>query len=459
MQSFSDTIAAISTPIGIGGVSVIRISGNKTQEIVSQLCSEKKFQANHIVFTRFYNSLGDILDEGLISFFKSPHSYTGEDVAEVNCHGGYITVKQILDCIISYGARLADKGEFTQRAFINGKIDLLQAESIIDIIESKTDKASTFAVQQLEGTLSKKITQIRSQLLEIISHLEVHLDYPEEEDLQLHTSYITQLSILSSEIENLLSTYQTGRIFREGILTVIVGKPNVGKSSLLNMLLEENRAIVSDEPGTTRDTIEEWIQIEGLPFRLVDTAGLREAQNNIEKIGIEKTREFIGKADIQIVMLDADTGIELEDQSILKDIRESTLIVINKSDVAGNKMNKINEYLKTLSINQPSVVISVKENTGTQELIKKMLHLAETYISFGTIGEDTALINNDRQKEKLLHAKEDIKKAIKAIEGNLPEDFWLIDLKQALTELGEITGESVSDEILNNIFSRFCVGK
>ena len=460
LQSFTDTIAAISTPIGVGGISIIRISGSLTKTILFKLCTVSNIDANQIKFSRFLNTNNSIVDEGLISYFKAPHSYTGEDIAEVNCHGGYITAKIILDTIICHGARLADKGEFTQRAFINGKLDLPQAESIIDIIESKTEKSSSISVNQLEGNLSKKIRDIRKQLLDTIAHLEVHLDYPEDEELETHQNYLNNLKQISNNINKLLDTYQTGRIYREGVLTVIIGKPNAGKSSLLNTLLEDNRAIVSAIPGTTRDTIEEWIQLEGIPFKLVDTAGLRETQSSIEQIGIDKAKNFLEKSDIQIIILDAETGIENEDKVMLKNhLTNNSVIIINKCDLKQRKVKEITKYLETQKFIHEVNLISVLKNDGIKSLIKKLTLKAEYLLGSNLIKENNTIISNDRQKEKLLKANESIKNASQSISRNMPEDFWLIDLKDALTSLGEISGESVSDEVLSNIFSRFCVGK
>ncbi|MDD5455452.1 MAG: tRNA uridine-5-carboxymethylaminomethyl(34) synthesis GTPase MnmE [Candidatus Margulisbacteria bacterium] len=459
LAPFADTIAAISTPLGIGGIAVIRISGPDTVKIVKQVSSLNKPVPNQIRFTSFFSPDKNKIDEGLLSFFKGPFSFTGEDMAELNCHGGYVVAQKLIDTLLRLGARQADKGEFTMRAFINGKIDLMQAESVIDLIEAKTEKASGIFVHQLEGRLSKKIQTIREQLLKLISHLEVHLDYPEEEDLKKPSDYANIIKDLVSRIDHLLATYNTGRLLKEGILTVIAGAPNVGKSSLLNALLKDNRAIVTDIPGTTRDTIEEWMQLEGIPFKFVDTAGLRNSQNKIEIIGMGKTKKLINKADLVLLMLDAGRDLNKDDQAILKKLDpKKTVVIINKIDLPKNCSKKITELPSLKFFSSNIYQLSVKKRKGLTALEKGLVKFAQK--NFLTASEQKdAIISNDRQKEQLISAKKTLSSALKSIKKGLSEDLWLIDLRLALSTLGSIIGEDISEEVLNDIFSRFCVGK
>ncbi len=458
LKAFTDTIAAISTPIGVGGVAIVRISGSQACFIATRLTQKTDFSPNKIVFSKFINSNRQIIDEGLVSYFRSPNSYTGEDVIEINCHGGYVIAQAILEQVMVYGARMATKGEFTLRAFINGKLDLLQAEAVIDLIDAKTFQSSQVSVSQLEGQLSLAIKEIRTKLLHLIAHLEVHLDYPEEEDLSPQENYVQNIQNLITEIDAVLNTFNTGRLLKDGVLTIIAGKPNVGKSSLLNSLLRDDRAIVSHIAGTTRDTIEEWMQIDGLPFKLIDTAGIRQSSDDIEIIGINKAKEYLTKAEIVLVLLDASTGLEPDDMSIIKSIQKSKIIfIINKIDILPNNEKEILAFLKEDFSQNIIISTSLMEKESIHGIEDKLVYFVKNVLL--TAKEEVCLLNNERQKEQLVSAKDCLEKAQQSVLQGLSEDFWLIDLKQALSNLSEVIGENVSEEILENIFSRFCVGK
>ncbi len=456
LDSFLDVIAAISTPPGRSGIAVIRLSGQEVLALIAPFLSLKKFEPNTIKFSVF-KIHEEVIDEVLVSYFKAPKSFTGEDMVEINCHGNYVVAKKILNLLFQAGARSAGPGEFTMRALINGKMDLVQAESVIDIIDAKTIVAAEVAGSHLHGMLSKKIIEIRQTILDLVAHIEVHLDYPEEEEMLGSIQYLSSLEEITARIETLLASFSKGKIYKDGLVVAITGKPNAGKSSLFNKWLEDNRAIVSDIPGTTRDTIEEWIELDGIPIKLVDTAGVRVSKDAIENLGIERTKEYLGRADIVLVMLDAKAGIDSSDELLLRQIEPAkTIFLINKIDLVSAE--KVRAHILGTYPTADVFELSVLRDNGLEQFNLSLLKKIETLFKLDTI-QDDVILNNERHQESLLKAKEAILKAVVSISEGTEEDCWVIDLKEALVHLGQIVGQDVSEEVLDNIFSRFCVGK
>lgn len=455
-----DTIAAIATAPGEGGIGIIRISGERSLQVAQEIfksMSGKQIE-EYKTRTLIYGNIIDnenVIDEVLVAYMKGPNSYTAEDVIEINCHGGFISVKKILELILSKDVRLAEKGEFTKRAFLNGRIDLSQAEAIIDVIKSKTDKAHEIAQTQLEGTLSNKIRELRMNVTELLAHVEVAIDYPEE-DIE-HITYKTlkdKAEILRDEIKKLYDTAESGKIFRDGLKTVIVGKPNVGKSSLLNSILGENRAIVTDIPGTTRDVIEEFVNIKGIPLKIVDTAGIRETDDIVEKIGVKKSRESLSTADLVIAVLDSSRKLSEEDFEILENLdKKKAILILNKVDLNQEiEEEKILQYVDNDSI----IRISALNNEGIEILQNKI----EDLVYNGEVKNSSDLvITNSRHKDALNKAYKSINDAIDAINQNMPFDFIEVDLKNIWDYLGYINGDTVTEDLLDSIFENFCIGK
>lgn len=452
-----DTIAAVSTPYGTGGIGIIRVSGEKAFEIASRIFSGKKAFSDIKSHTINYGKIvdpssGATIDEVLVSKMKMPNTFTREDMVEINCHGGLIVLKRILELVLKEGARPAEPGEFTKRAFLNGRIDLSQAEAVIDIINSKTNESSRAAVSQLEGKLSGRIKAIRNSLIELIAHIEVTVDYPEHDIEEITGENVyNDLQEIHNKLENVIKGYEKGRIIREGLNAVIVGRPNVGKSSLLNELSGKTRAIVTDIPGTTRDIIEEYINVNGIPVRIIDTAGIRETSDVVEKMGVERAHSEIEHADLVIMMIDASEGLTDEDKAILERIKDrKAVILLNKIDLA----EKIDESRlpRGLSV----IKTSVKESVGMEELEKK---ITELFVKGEVNLNNEILVTNVRHKSLIDRAMENIKGAISAYESGMPLDCMTIDIKGAAENLGEITGESVSEDVIHQIFSRFCIGK
>jgi tRNA modification GTPase len=458
---FDDTIAAISTPIGIGGIGIIRVSGKDTIRIVDKIFrgANKRslfdVHSHTITYGHIVSEKGNILDEVLIMLMKAPKTFTREDIIEINCHGGPVPLNAVLMEVIKAGARLADNGEFTKRAFLNGRIDLAQVEAIMDIIESKTELSLSQAVGQLEGRLSKKITEYQSILLGIIARIEVSIDYPEyDQDEPITQNFKEELEHLLVKLNLLLETADTGKMIREGVKTAIVGRPNVGKSSLLNALLEENKAIVTDIPGTTRDVVEAYLNIEGIPFLLLDTAGIRETEDIVEKIGVEKSKSSIEEADLVMMLIDSSEDIHAEDIDILNKIKGKKIFyVLNKADL-GHEISQgiLDKYLENGKI----ISISAKEQSGLDTL---RLAMKEFVIKGNAPMTGGAALTNKRQKEALIHAITSLNNVTSAIELGLPEDCLAIDLHDAYGHLGMIIGEALKDEIINELFCRFCLGK
>ena len=454
------TIVAISTASGNGGIGIIRLSGKQTFEIIDKIFIPKNKSKDIKGYTMKYGNIvntknNEIIDEVLVSYFVAPKSYTTENMCEINSHGGTIVEKRILELCLQNGAELAEPGEFTKRAFLNGRIDLSQAEGIIDLINSKTEMEAKESINQLEGNLSKKIKKIEQKMLDIMVNIEVTIDYPEYDVEEVTNSEalkkLNEIHNLLNELEN---SFNKGKIIKDGIKTVIIGKPNAGKSSLLNSLLKEDRAIVSDIAGTTRDTIEEYLNIDGIPLKLIDTAGIRDTENTIEKIGVEKSKKLVNDADLIIAIFDISGSLDEDDRKIIELIRDKkAIILLNKVDVLKNN-NKMEEEIKKL--NKPVIKISAKEEMGLENLydeIKKMFELNE--IS----SNNEILITNERHKNQIIKAKQNILDAIETVRNNTPVDIISIYINQAMEDLGEITGVNVSENIINEIFAKFCLGK
>lgn len=455
-----DTIAAIATAPGEGGIGIIRISGEKSLEVAEKVFKSmsgktiKEYRQRTLIYGNIVDNENTI-DEVLLAYMKGPNSYTAEDVIEINCHGGFISVKKILELILSKDVRLADAGEFTKRAFLNGRIDLSQAEAIIDVIKAKTDMAHEVAQNQLEGSLSNKIKELRMNVTEVLAHLEVAIDFSEEDVEEITYQTLKERAEgLKIEIKKLYDTAESGKILRDGLKTVIVGKPNVGKSSLLNSILGENRAIVTDIPGTTRDVIEEFVNIKGIPLKIVDTAGIRETEDVVEKIGVEKSRESFNSADLVIMVLDSSRKLCDEDIDILEKLEnKKTIVLLNKTDLDQNiEEDKLNEYVSSDNI----IKISALQNKGIEELHEKI----ESMVYKGSVkNTSSVVITNSRHRDALLRAYESINDAIKAIDQNLPYDFIEVDFKNIWDYLGYINGDTIKEDLLDTIFSNFCIGK
>lgn len=456
-----DTIAAISTPIGIAGIAIIRVSGRGAVPVVEKVFRNSRgknieLARNHsLLYGHIVESDGRIVDEVLVSIMREPHSFTAEDVVEINCHGGVVAVREVLELVLKAGARPAEPGEFSKRAFLNGRIDLAQAEAIIDLINSKTQKSLDVAVRQLKGALSDELKKASEKLLEILAYIEAGIDFPEHDIEDLSRAKIRQTAEETFNIlKKLISSSEAGKVFREGLKTVIIGKPNVGKSSLLNSLLKENRAIVTDIPGTTRDVIEEVVNIRGIPLVLVDTAGIRETDDIVEKMGVEKSRERFKDADLILLMIDASTGINEDDKEILSLVKgKSCLIIVNKTDIGKDISNM---EIEKNSGNNDIVRLSLLTGEGLEDLEEKI----ETIVYGGNVsGGDELLVTNIRHKNSLEKAARSIEEVFRALDDGLPTDFLAIDIKASLESLGEITGESLSEDLVDQIFSRFCIGK
>ena len=455
-----DTIAAIATAPGEGGIGIIRISGEKSLQVAQSIFKSKsgKMIKDYNARTLIYGTVVDnekVIDEVLVAYMKGPNSYTAEDVIEINCHGGFISVKKILELILSKDVRLAEAGEFTKRAFLNGRIDLSQAEAIIDVIKSKTDMAHEVAQSQLEGSLAKKIKDLRMNVTEVLAHLEVSIDFAEEDVEEITYQTLEEKALeLRNEIKKLYDTAESGKILRDGLKTVIVGKPNVGKSSLLNSILGENRAIVTDIAGTTRDVIEEFVNIKGIPLKIVDTSGIRETEDVVEKIGVEKSRESFSTADLVIMVLDASRKLSEEDMEILESLKnKKTIVLLNKMDLEPQiELEKIEEFINSEDI----IKISALKHQGIEELQDKI----EAMVYHGSVKNSSNLmITNSRHKDALFKAYESINDAISAIEQRMPYDFIEVDFKNIWDYLGYINGDTVREDLLDTIFANFCIGK
>lgn len=455
-----DTIAAVATAYGEGGIGIIRISGEKALSILEEVF-EFAGETSQIVNRRMtYGRIVDreneqIIDEVLAVYMKGPKTYTAEDVVEINCHGSMVSLRKTLALVLRKGARLAEPGEFTKRAFLNGRLDLSQAEAVIDIIKAKTDRSFDVAMSQLEGALSLRVTEIRQKLLDLLVDITVNIDYPDEDIEELTYDKIEENILLIGEmIEKLLSTADTGRMIREGIRVAIVGKPNVGKSSLMNSLLRETRAIVTEIPGTTRDTIEEAISIRNIPVYLVDTAGIRETSDEVERLGIERSKAAFNEADFIIFIMDGSSAISDEDREIASylDGRDS-VVLINKNDL---ERGFTNDNVREL-VNDPVIIeTSLINNEGIEEIEN---HIEELVYGGELSQHDSTMVNNVRHIELLKQSRDSLRDAMEMTLAREALDFIEVDVRNAYDLLGEITGETVSDDIINEVFARFCLGK
>ena len=454
----SSTIAAISTATGSAGIGIIRMSGKDCFDILKKIFVPKNNNNNIKGYTIKYGNIvdnGRIVDEVLVSYFVNPKSYTKENMCEINSHGGSIVEKEILELCLKNGAELAKPGEFTERAFLNGRIDLTQAEAIMELIESKNEKEARESINQLKGSLSKEINKIEEQLLSTITSIEVTVDYPEYDIEEVENrDALKELNDAKKNLLRLKDGFNKGKILKDGIKTVILGKPNAGKSSLLNAILKEDRAIVSNIEGTTRDTIEEYININGITLKMIDTAGIRNTENEIEKIGVEKAKEIANQADLIIAIFDITKKLSKEDLEILKIIeKKNAIIVLNKTDLI-QENKELEEKLS--NVDKTIVKISAKNNNG----IDKLFNEIEKLFDLNKISQDNeVIITNERHKNQINKAIKDIDLAIESIENKMPIDMTSIYIKQTLIDLGEITGKNVTDEIIKNIFKNFCLGK
>lgn len=474
---YSDTIAAISTAVSSSGIGIVRMTGNEAFEIADKVYAGKNdkrlvSQKSHTIHYGYIEDDGETIDEVLVMLMRGPRSYTGEDTVEINCHGGVYVVKKVLETLIRHGARPAEPGEFTKRAFLNGRLDLSQAEAVGDLIASQNEYARRSSVSQLKGNIKEKIEGIRKEIIYHTAFIETALDDPEHISVDGYGEKLKKVvDKLLLEIKELLSTCDNGRIIREGIQTAIVGKPNAGKSSLLNALLGEERAIVTDIAGTTRDVLEEHINLQGISLNIMDTAGIRDTEDIVERIGVDRARDIVDKADLVLYVIDASRPLDENDRDIFQMIQQKkTMILLNKSDLdlVVTRKNvedelKLAEYKDNTAENEFNhaknteiIEISAKEQAGIDKLEEKIKEMFfEGDISFN----DEIYITNVRHKAALNSAYESLSKVNESIEMNMPEDFYSIDLMDAYESLGNITGETIGEDLVNEIFSKFCMGK
>jgi len=456
----TDTIAAIATAMSNSGIGIVRISGDEALEVADRIFRPKKGSRKvsdmetHTIHYGYVVDGEEVVDEVMLLIMKAPRSYTCEDTIEIDCHGGVLVMKKILETVLKYGAHPAEPGEFTKRAFLNGRIDLSQAESVIDVINAQNELALKSSVSQLQGAVLEKIKNIRAVVLHEIAFIESALDDPEHVSLD---GYPEQLHGIMSDahakVKKLLDSSDNGKMLKEGINTAIVGKPNAGKSSLLNILVGEERAIVTEIAGTTRDILQEQIQIGGIGLNVIDTAGIRDTEDIVEKIGVNKSREYIEKADLIIYVVDSSTELDENDQEIIEAIQDKKAIVLlNKSDLD----TKTDATVLEKRLNKPILSISAKNNTGIHELEKL---IEEMFFSGKLSFNDEVYITNIRQKNALAEAESSLKMVLQSIDDGMPEDFFTIDMMNAYEVLGTIIGESVGEDLVNEIFSKFCMGK
>ncbi|XEQ99578.1 tRNA modification GTPase MnmE [Sporomusa paucivorans] len=462
MLTGDDTISAIATAIGEGGIGIIRISGSKAMAIAGKLFISKSGKtvdsllSHQVMYGHIIDpASGETVDEAILLIMRAPRSYTCEDVVEIHCHGGPVPLKRILDLTLVQGARLADPGEFTKRAFLNGRLDLAQAEAVIDIIRSKTDASLKVAVGNLSGQLSEQVRALRHAVLRMIAQLEAAIDFPEEDIEEATAADVAQLiAEAKSRLTTLLATAQTGRILREGLATVIIGKPNVGKSSLLNALLREKRAIVTDIPGTTRDIIEEYVNIGGIPLKIIDTAGIRDTADVVEKIGVERAKALVEQADLILLLLDSSAPLSPEDRAVLELLPgKQAIVLINKSDLPARlETEEVEKYTGGRLV----LKISVAREEGLAALEQAIVDMV--YGGQVSPGE-AAFVNNVRHSAALRAALERLNDAEATIEAGMPSDCIVVDLRAAWEKLGEVTGDTVGEDIIDQIFTQFCIGK
>lgn len=455
-----DTIAAISTPVGEGAISIVRLSGPEAVSVANQLFTGKNLHdvdSHTIHYGKILDPSADtVADEVMMSVMRAPKTFTCEDIVEINCHGGVVAVSRILEIVLENGARIAEPGEFTKRAFLNGRIDLSQAEAVMDVIQSKTDQAMNVALHQLDGKLSKLITELRQALIETIAHVEVNIDYPEYDDVEemSHELMNEKTSFVHGEIDRLLQVAKQGKILREGIKTAIIGRPNVGKSSLMNSLIQEERAIVTDVPGTTRDVIEEYVNVCGIPLKLIDTAGIRETEDIVEKIGVERSHQILAEADLVLFMLNNNEALTDDDREIFALLEDlNYIVIINKVDL--ERQIDWNE-IKTLTKDNAMITTSLIEEKGIDNLEAA---LADLFFSSEVATDEAAYISNVRHIQLLKQAKLALEDATNALELNMPLDIVQIDIRRTWEFLGEIIGDTASESLIDQLFSQFCLGK
>lgn len=456
-----DTITSISTPMGEGAIGIVRLSGPQAVEIADKLYKGKHLLNDVPSHTINYGHIIDpeskeVVEEVMVSVLRAPKTFTREDIIEINCHGGILTINRVLELTMTYGARMAEPGEFTKRAFLNGRIDLSQAEAVMDFIRSKTDRASKVAMNQIEGRLSDLIKKQRQSILEILAQVEVNIDYPEYDDVEDATTefLLEQSKEIKQEINRLLDTGAQGKIMREGLSTVIVGKPNVGKSSMLNNLIQDNKAIVTEVAGTTRDVLEEYVNVRGVPLRLVDTAGIRETEDIVEKIGVERSRKALSQADLILFVLNNNEALTQEDYTLYKVVKnEDVIVIVNKMDLEQNI--DINE-VKDMIGDTPLIQTSMLKQEGIDEL---EIQIRDLFFGGEVQNQDMTYVSNSRHISLLKQARQTIQDAIDAAESGVPMDMVQIDLTRTWEILGEIIGETASDELIDQLFSQFCLGK
>jgi len=452
----TDTIAAISTPTGEGGIGIVRVSGPGAFAVAEKIFRSPRGKniSDTPTHTILYGHIVDaeqIIDEVLISVMKGPHTYTREDVVEINCHGGPVPLRKVLEAVLRNGARPALPGEFTQRAFLNGRIDLVQAEAVMDVITAKTDESKRIALEQLSGGLSETISAVRDAVMETCAHIEAYIDFPEEEiELSTVRELRESMERACSTVSGLIDTFEQGRFFREGLSVAIVGRPNVGKSSLLNALLKRDRAIVTDLPGTTRDTIEEYLNIGGVPVRIIDTAGIRESHDLPEQEGVKRSLRAIEGADLVLAVIDASEAVSEEDRQVLSRLGErKAIVVLNKVDLSeGERKDDVQGAM--------TVPVSAKLGLGIDELKDAILSQA---LSGGSEAREGVIVTNVRQKNLLLLCRDSLRAAVRDLDSEKPLEIVALSLRDALQRLGEIVGVVTTDDILNKIFDDFCIGK
>ncbi|WP_085522435.1 tRNA uridine-5-carboxymethylaminomethyl(34) synthesis GTPase MnmE [Tuberibacillus sp. Marseille-P3662] len=455
-----DTIAAISTPMGEGAIAIVRISGDEAIHIADKIYRGKQALMHVESHTIHYGKLIDpmrdqVVEEVMVSVMHAPKTFTRETIVEINCHGGVTSVNQVLELVLGNGARLAEPGEFTKRAFLNGRVDLSQAEAVMDMIRAKTDRAMNVAMEQMEGRLSHLIKTLRGQLLETIAQIEVNIDYPEYDAEEMTNQTVLQKVIeVRDSIDRLLVTAKQGRIIREGLATAIIGRPNVGKSSLMNSLVHENKAIVTEIPGTTRDVIEEYVNVRGVPLKLVDTAGIRDTEDIVEKMGVERSRQVLTEADLILLLLNNNEPLTDEDRQLFKAIEGmEAAIIVNKTDLP-QKLSV--EEVEELANGRPVITTSILNEQGIDEL---ETGISDLFFTEGIEGQDLTYVSNSRHVALLKQAYAAVGEAISSIEAELPVDMAQIDIRRTWEILGEIVGDTVSDSLIDQLFRQFCLGK
>ncbi|MFD0898382.1 tRNA uridine-5-carboxymethylaminomethyl(34) synthesis GTPase MnmE [Loigolactobacillus binensis] len=455
-----DTIAAISTPPGEGAISIVRLSGEEALPVAKQIfkgCDLEKVASHTINYGHIVDpENGEVVDEVMVSVLRAPKTYTREEMVEINTHGGIVATNHVLQLLLSHGARLAEPGEFTKRAFLNGRIDLTQAESVMDLIRAKTDRAMQVAVNQLDGNLSRLIKHIRQEILDALAQVEVNIDYPEYDAVETMTTkmLLEKATTVKKQIEQLLATANQGKVLREGLATAIVGRPNVGKSSLLNYLLHEDKAIVTDVAGTTRDVIEEYVSVRDVPLKLIDTAGIRETTDKVEKIGVERSRQAITQADLVLLILDNSEALTDEDRALLTATQaKKRLIILNKTDLPVKlAATELQQSVPAENI----IAISALTATGVDQLEQR---IADLFWGGIDNSQSTTLVSNARQIGLLKQADQALDDVLAGIKAEMPVDLVQIDMTRCWDLLGEITGDAYQDELLNQLFSQFCLGK